>query len=137
MKHGLAISLCAAFMVGLAPPGFSQPPAPGFPVLQAEQAAGRHVFEEHCAPCHAQPASYGPSLEGVVGRRAGTLPLFPYSDALKKSGVVWTEGNLRKWIANSAKMIPNTLMPHVSISDPAEQIYLVAYLKTLSAPTSN
>jgi cytochrome c len=61
---------------------------------------------------------------------------FPYSDALKKSGLVWTEDNLRKWIADSAHTVPNTLMPHVSISDPAEQIYLVAYLKTLKAPAA-
>jgi len=66
-----------------------------------------------------------------VGRPAGSLAGFPYSDALKKSGLVWTEDNLRKWIADSAKTIPNTLMAHVSISDPAEQIYVIEYLKTL------
>jgi cytochrome c len=74
---------------------------------------------------------FGPSLDGIVGRRAGSAAGFPYSEALKNSGLVWTEDNLRKWIADSAQMIPNTLMPHVSISDPAEQIYLTAYLKTL------
>lgn len=102
-------------------------------MLQAEQAAGHQLFKDHCAPCHTRPVSYGPSLNGIVGRRAGALP-FPYSDALKSSELVWTEDNLRKWIADSAKMIPNALMPHVSISDPAEQIYLIAYLKTLKAP---
>jgi cytochrome c len=68
----------------------------------------------------------------VYGRRAGSLSTFPYSGALKNSGLIWTEDNLRNWIADNAHMVPNTLMPHVSIADPAEQIYLIAYLKTLN-----
>jgi len=110
---------------------------PQFSLLQAEQAAGRRIFSDHCASCHMQKSGaqvvFGPSLAGVVGRRAGSLKEFPYSEALKKSGLVWTEDNLRKWIADSKQMIPNTLMPHVSISDSAEQLYLVAYLKALKS----
>jgi cytochrome c len=132
MKYLLAVALSAVGTVSLATTGFAQYPTPGFSVLQAEQAAGRKVFNDHCAPCHTKPVSYGPSLNGVLGRRAGVLS-FPYSDALKSSGLIWTEDNLRKWIADSGKMIPNALMPHVAISDPAEQIYLIAYLKTLKA----
>jgi cytochrome c len=52
---------------------------------------------------------------------------------LKKSGIVWTEENLRKWLADNAHMVPGTLMPHVSVTDPAEEIYLIEYLKTLKA----
>jgi cytochrome c len=76
----------------------------------------------------------GPSLSGAYGRRAGSLPTFPYSPALKNSGLTWTEDNLRSWVADNARLVPNTLMPHVSITDPAEQIYLTAYLKTLTGP---
>jgi cytochrome c len=116
--------------------GFAQhPPTFGFDYLRAEQAAGRKIFDDHCAICHTlnrgQPFLFGPSLEGVVGRPAGSLANFPYSDGLKKSGLVWTEENLRKWIADSSHTVPKTLMEHVSISDPAEQIYVVQYLKTL------
>ena len=132
MKYFLVSTLSALSIAFSGTPGFAQYLTPGFSVLQAEQAAGHQLFKDHCAACHTRPVSYGPSLNGIVGRRAGVL-LFPYSDALKKSGLVWTEDNLRKWIADSAKMIPNTLMPHVAISDPAEQIYLIAYLKTLRA----
>lgn len=106
-----------------------------FSLLRAEQAAGQKIFNDHCAACHLQKSGarvvFGPNLDGVVGRRAASAAGFPYSEALKNAGLVWTEDNLRKWIADSAQMIPNTLMPHVSISDPAEQIYLIAYLKTL------
>ncbi len=110
--------------------------APGFDSLRAKQAAGQKIFDDHCASCHSlkrrKPSRlFGPNLNGVVGRPAGIVAGFPYSDALKQSGLVWTEGNLRKWIADSAGTIPNALMPHVSVSDPAEQIYLIEYLKTL------
>jgi cytochrome c len=102
---------------------------------EAAKVAGRQLFLDHCAACHLpQPGASGalaPSLVGVVGRPAGTVHGFPYSEALKKSGIVWTEENLRKWIADNKHMVPDTLMPHASLSDPAEQYYVVEYLKTL------
>jgi len=101
----------------------------------AARSAGKNIYMEHCAVCHAWdpgiPVKMGPSLVGIVGRPAAAQPGFPYSEALRKSGIVWTEDNLKKWLADNAHMVPNTLMPHVSIADPAEQIYLIEYLKTL------
>lgn len=108
-----------------------------FDITAAEQAAGRKLFSDHCAICHTHVAgvrAYGPSLTGVVGRRAAAAAEFPYSDALKKSGLTWTEDNLRNWIANPSHLVSETLMPHPAIIDPAEQTYVVAYLKTLKAP---
>ena len=103
---------------------------------EAEQAAGWQVFNNHCVACHVKAGTraFCPSLYGVVGLPAASAAGFPYSEALKKSGLIWTEDNLRKWIGDTAAMVPNTLMPHVSIPDPAEQIYLIAYLRTLKAP---
>jgi cytochrome c len=103
-------------------------------IVPAMQEAGRQVFEIHCSVCHSPRAGgqqFGPNLAGLVGRRAGSLPGFPYSDALKNSGLVWTDDNLMKWIANNTQMVPGTLMPHPEITDPVEKAYLVAYLKTL------
>ena len=101
----------------------------------AARSAGKNIYMEHCSVCHAWSASIpvkmGPSLVGILGRPAASQPGFPYSDGLKRSGIVWTEDNLKKWIADNVHMVPGTLMPHVSISDPAEQIYLIEYLKTL------
>jgi cytochrome c len=126
-----SVSIAVATTAGFA----KHPPHSRFNHLHAEQAAGHKLFNDHCAICHTlkrrQTVLFGPNLNGVVDRPAGIVAGFPYSDALKKSGLVWTEDNLRRWIADNAKMIPNTLMPHVSISDPAEQIYLIEYLKTL------
>ena len=106
-----------------------------FSLGDAARAAGRNIYMEHCSACHAwhvgMSIARGPSLVGIVGRPAASQPGFPYSDALKKSGIVWTEDNLKKWLADNVHMVPGTLMPHVSISDPAEQIYLLEYLETL------
>jgi len=108
---------------------------PNFDVGKAMEVAGQKVFADRCAVCHAQKAGarpLGPSLRGVVGRPAASVAGFPYSDALKKSGLTWTDDNLRAWIADPSHTVPGTLMPHVSLSDPAEQLYVIAYLKTLS-----
>lgn len=96
--------------------------------------AGHHMFEHRCRSCHADdPAlkAYGPSLIGVVGRKAGSLEGFAYSDAMKASGLVWTEGALRGWIADNTGFLPGTRMRHVGITDKQEQDYLLAYIMTL------
>ena len=138
MKH-LPILLTVAAGISLAATaGSAQIVTSGqWSLIEAEQVAGKHLFETHCVSCHGnQPGRsvLAPSLRGIVGRPAASLASFQYSDALKNSKLVWTEDNLRKWISDNAHMVPGTLMPHVSISDPAEVIYLVEYLKTLKAP---
>ena len=99
-----------------------------------EENAGKQVFH-HCMACHSvEPGKlgFGPNLHGVVGRPAASLPTFVYSDALKASGIIWTEDNLRKWIAGNTDFVPGTRMRHVAITDKAEQDYLLAYLKAQS-----
>ncbi len=97
------------------------------------QAAGKELFNK-CSACHSLDESknaFGPSLIGVVGRKAAALPRFAYSDALKNSDITWNEENLRKWIAGNDEFVPGTRMRHVEITDQAEQDYLIAYLKSL------
>lgn len=96
--------------------------------------AGEIMFEHRCRSCHADDAakqSYGPSLVGIVGRKAAGLPGFAYSDALKASGIVWTEAALKAWMADNTSIMPGTRMRHVGITDAAEQDFIVAYLKSL------
>jgi cytochrome c len=97
------------------------------------QAAGQEIFKK-CSACHSSDGSkntFGPSLVGVIDRKAASLPRFAYSDALKKSGLTWTEANLRRWVAGNDILVPGTRMRHVQITDTAEQNYLLAYLKSL------
>lgn len=102
----------------------------------AATAAGKLFFGQRCQICHNPNASggktYGPPLGGVVGRKAGSVEGFAYSDALKNSGIVWTEASLKAWMADNDGMLPGTRMRHVGVEDPAEQEMIVAYLKSLA-----
>lgn len=101
---------------------------------KAMAAAGKIMFEQRCRSCHAddpEAQAYGPSLQGVVGRKAGSLAGFEYSDAMKSASIVWNEDSLRAWIADNQGFMPGTRMRHVAIKDHAEQDFLIAYIKTL------
>jgi len=84
-----ALAVIATGFAEQAPVGF------GFDYLEAEKAAGQKVFKNRCAACHASKRPvFGPSLNGVAGRAAGSVARFPYPDAPKKSGLIWAEENL-------------------------------------------
>lgn len=102
--------------------------------VMALSKAGQIMFEHRCRSCHADdPAakSYGPPLVGVVGRKAGSIEGYAYSDAMKASSIVWTEDALRAWMANNDGFMPGTRMRHVGVTDPTEQDFILAYLRTL------
>ncbi len=97
-------------------------------------AAGKAVFTYRCMACHSLDRSknaFAPSLYGIVGRDSGLLPRYKYSKAMENADLVWTEKNLRKWIEDNEKLIPQTRMRHVSITDTAEQDFLINFLKSL------
>lgn len=102
--------------------------APEAPAAMATPAA----FAQ-CMSCHTVEAGknlIGPSLHGVVGRKAASLPGYAYSDALKKSGLTWDEATLDKWIAGPAKLVPGTKMTFFGLSDPAKRKKLIDWLAT-------
>jgi len=124
----LAFAALAACLVGA--PAHAMSPAGE----EAMNKAGQIMFEHRCRSCHSSDPdtkSYGPSLIGVLGRKAGTVPGFAYSDAMKASGIVWTEEALRAWIANNTGVMPGTRMKHMAITDQNEQDFIIAYLKSL------
>lgn len=98
---------------------------------QPTPEAGKQVFDKRCSGCHNETkAKEGPPLAGVVGRKAGSVPGFPYSDGLKASGITWNETNLQQWLAAPDKMVPDTDMSF-SLSNPDERAAVVVYLKSL------
>lgn len=134
MRYFRVFTLSVVGFVAAATAGLGQGAPQWWSVLKAEQAAGKQVFDNHCAACHSQKhrgVVFGPSLRGIANRPAGSVTGFPYSNALKTSGLVWSEDNLRTWIAEPEHLVRETLMPHVAISNPAEQVYLLAYLMQL------
>lgn len=102
---------------------------------QVKIDAGKTLFEAECRRCHAVDAtgdSYGPPLENIVGRGAGTYEEYDYSIALEASGIVWTEAALRAWMEDNAGFMPGTKMRHVGIADRTVQDFILAYLVSIS-----
>jgi len=102
---------------------------------QAKINAGQALFDAECRRCHAdnaQDASYGPPLENIIGRGAGTYPGFDYSTALAASGIVWTEAALRAWMEDNTGFMPGTRMRHVGIEDRAVQDFILSYLRAIT-----
>lgn len=106
------------------------------PVLAQDAKRGEQVFNM-CLPCHAvgpgAPNKIGPELNGLDGRRAGTVANFSYSDANKNSGIVWNEATFKQYIGNPAAMIPGTKMPFAGIKNRQEINDLWAYLGQFDA----
>jgi cytochrome c len=100
----------------------------------ADPAAGEKVFKAQCGICHAVVAGQnrvGPTLFGVVGRPAGSVPGFNYTADHKKLGITWDAATLDKYLANPRAMVPDTSMVYAGLKNDAERADLVAYLETL------
>lgn len=91
-------------------------------------------FNGHCRECHSfvkNDNRLGPSLYGVVGRKAGSVPGFNYSNSVKDSGIVWDEATLDKWITNPGAVIPDNNMAALfgGIDDASVRAKIIAFLK--------
>ena len=100
----------------------------------ADREAGREVFfSAGCIACHAVACNKaGPKLEGLIGRRAGSVPDFDsYSDVMKASTVVWTEETIDAYLANPASFMPGNGMAGSAgnLEDAAQRRDLIAFLK--------
>jgi len=94
---------------------------------------GREVYEKRCGGCHAPDnAKVGPPLRSIFGRRAAADPSFPYSDGLKKAGLVWDEATLDRWLSDPEAVVPDNDMGF-RLSRAEERSAVIAYLKQLPA----
>ena len=97
-----------------------------------DPAAGERSFAK-CKICHrigeGAKSLVGPELNGLDGRKAGSVPDFNYSDANKSSGIVWNETTFKDYIKDPRAKIPKTKMVFPGIKDKKEQNDLWAYLK--------
>ena len=99
-------------------------------VRGADVDRGKVVFEQ-CAACHSVDGSGdydGPSLKGVIGRKAGSLEDYRYSAAMKRSGVTWDAATLDTYVTDPQAFIPGNRMAFAGIADKAERDDLLAYL---------
>ena len=93
---------------------------------------GQQVFNTQCKACHTLEAGkhgIGPSLHGVFGRKAGSLPDYNYSPAMKKADVTWNEDTLKSYLADPHKFIPGDKMAFAGIKNESQLDDLIAYLK--------
>jgi alcohol dehydrogenase (cytochrome c) len=98
-----------------------------------DAAAGKTVFENQCSVCHsAAPGGqgFGPSLAGVIDRKAGTLTGFNYTPAMIGSHLTWDAKTLDAFLTSSTEKVPGTSMP-VAIPDGQTRADVIAYLGTL------
>jgi cytochrome c len=99
-----------------------------------DAAAGQVVFRTQCSGCHSLVAgrnTVGPSLYGVVGRKAGAIPGFRYSPANRDSGIIWDDATLDRYISNPQAVVPKTIMLSPVLKDAQKRADLIAYLATL------
>lgn len=123
--HFLRIAVVAALAVSAGPVA-AAPSA-------ADVAKGKQVFAR-CAMCHdVKPGvnRLGPSLAGVIGRRAGSAAGFAYSPAMKSWGKPWTAANLNAYLAAPAKTVPGNRMAFPGIAAAPDRAAVIAYMATL------
>ena len=98
---------------------------------EGDAKRGQKLYDE-CIACHAPERGaqqgVGPSLFGVIGRKAGDNNDFRFSPALKRSGIVWSERELDAYIADPQKKIPANRMPYSGMSDARDRADLLAYI---------
>lgn len=109
--------------------------AAGPAVAAGDAARGAFTFRQ-CLACHAlEPERHmtGPSLAGIWGRKAGSMEDFlRYSDALKRSGIVWSEKTLDAWLRDPAAMVPGNYMSYAGVPDTRARTDLIAYLRRVA-----
>lgn len=99
----------------------------------AQIKQGEMVYSR-CLACHALTYDRtGPHHCGLFGRRAGSVPGFPYSEAMRHSGIVWNAKTLDYFLTNPLKAVPGTSMGYAGIPDRNERAALIAYLKHANA----
>ena len=107
--------------------------------LAQDAAAGETSFKK-CMPCHDvgddAKNKVGPMLNGLAGRKSGTIEGFNYSDANKNSGIVWNEETFKDYIKDPRAKIPGTKMIFPGIKNEKEAGDLWTYLKQFKADGS-
>ena len=106
------------------------------PALAQDLEAGANSFKK-CLPCHrVGPEAknlVGPELNGLEGRKSGTIEGYNYSEANKNSGITWSEETFKEYITDPRAKIPGTKMVFAGVKSEKERADLWAYLKQFDA----
>ena len=100
--------------------------------LTGDAAVGEKVFLQ-CRACHVLDPGQnrtGPSLAGIVGRKAGTVEGFNYTDANRNVGITWTAEKLFQYLEKPQRVVPGTKMSFAGLPKAQDRADLIAYLQT-------
>ena len=112
----------------------------GLLLSSAAQAAGdakrgAQVFDDECSDCHTSTSGgkngKGPNLYGLIGRTAGSVAGFDYSDANKNSHFVWTPEQLETYLPNPKGVMPGTKMRYAGLKDAGARADVISFLSSL------
>lgn len=121
-----AAALASAWMLG--------PAAAQMAVPETAAPDGTKLFKTQCATCHtvhaSDPKRQGPTLDGVFGRKAGSVADFHYSAGFAKADWSWDDTHLDSWLANPQAVIPGAIMPYRQ-GKAEVRAAIVGYLKDL------
>ncbi|PLC55420.1 cytochrome c family protein [Pollutimonas nitritireducens] len=102
-------------------------------VVPGNAATGEALYSR-CLACHALAYDRtGPRHCGLFGRRAGSVPGYAYSQAMKESKIVWDDESLNLFLKSPMEAVPGTSMGYAGISSGQERADVIAYLKKENA----
>jgi cytochrome c len=102
-----------------------------------DAASGQQVFNNACRTCHTTKEGdnrLGPHLNKIIGRKAGSLPDYGYSSALKGADFVWDEAKLERFIANPDELVPgNNMKPYSGLASIDDRARIVSFLRSVAS----
>lgn len=105
------------------------------PANAQDAAAGEGVFKRVCSTCHNAtvegPRKLGPTMHGVVGRKAASVEGFRYSTAKRDADLAWTPEKLSAYLLNPREFMPGTTMAYAGLKSDTDRANVIAYLQTL------
>ena len=106
--------------------------AAGSALAEGNETRGERLFNQQCKACHTlDPGGHnlvGPNLHGLFGRKAGSAD-YRYSDAMKKSGIVWDEKALTDYLKDPKGKVPGTKMTYIGLRQEQQQQDMIAFLE--------
>lgn len=107
------------------------------PPAAADVEAGKQVYDR-CIACHSPERNRtGPLHCGVVGRIAGTVSGFAYSEAMRAAKIVWNAETLDRFLEAPLETVPGTTMGFAGVADETERRQLIAWLESLTASSTH
>lgn len=114
----------------VAEPG-SAPEAAASPAVAANASPPAFAICKSCHSVEKDKHMIGPSLFAIVGTKAGEVQGYPFSAAMKASGLTWDDATLDAFLTSPMKVVPGTRMTYAGQSGPAKRKEIIEYLKTL------